>query len=98
MLGAAATARRGVPAERLGEEAGRALRAEIESGATLDMHAADQMLVYAALANSLSPFTVRTLSSHASTTMWLNERFLPAEFGVAQAGQLLRVDCRPRLI
>jgi RNA 3'-terminal phosphate cyclase (ATP) len=98
VLGAAATAQRGVTAERLGEEAGRALRAEIESGATLDMHAADQMLVYAALANGSSHFTVRALSSHASTTMWLIERFLPVEFGVAQAGQLLRVDCRPRLL
>jgi len=48
--------------------------------------------------NAKKPFTVRTLSSHASSTMWLNERFLPAEFGVAQAGQLLRVDCRPQLI
>lgn len=98
MLGAAATAQRGVPAERLGEEAGRALRAEIESGATLDLHAADQMLVYAALADGPSHFTVRTLSSHASTTLWLIRHFLPVEFEVAPAGQLLRVDCRPRLI
>ena len=97
VLGAATTAQRGVPAERLGDEVGRALRAEIESGATLDVHAADQLLVYAALANGPSHFTVRTLSSHASTTMWVIERFLPVEFGVAQVGQLWRVDCRPRL-
>lgn len=97
VLGAATTAQRGVPAERLGDEVGRALRAEIESGATLDVHAADQLLVYAALASGPSHFTVRTLSSHASTTMWVIERFLPVEFGVAQVGQLWRVDCRPRL-
>ena len=97
VLGAAATAQRAVPAERLGDEAGRALRAEIESGATLDVHAADQLLVYAALANGLSRFTARTLSSHARTTMWLIEHFLPIEFDAAQAGPLWRVDCRPRL-
>ena len=97
VLGAATTAQRGVPAERLGDEVGRALCAEIESGATLDVHAADQLLVYAALAGGPSHFTVRTLSSHASTAMWLIERFLPVEFGVAQVGQLWRVDCRPRL-
>lgn len=97
VLGAATTAQRGVPAERLGEEAGHALRAEIESGATLDVHAADQMLVYIALANGRSHFTARTLSSHASTTMWLIEQFLPVEFGVVQSGQLWRVDCRARL-
>lgn len=97
VLGSAATAQRGVPAERLGEEAGGALRAEIESGATLDVHAADQMLVYAALANGPSHFTSRTLSSHASTTMWLIEHFLPVEFGAARTGPLWHVDCRPRL-
>jgi RNA 3'-phosphate cyclase len=97
VLGSAATAQRGVPAERLGEEAGGALRAEIESGATLDVHAADQMLVYAALANGPSHFTSRTLSSHASTTMWLIEHFLPVEFGAVRTGPLWHVDCRPRL-
>lgn len=97
VLGSAATAQRGVPAERLGEEAGCALRAEIESGATLDVHAADQMLVYAALANGPSHFTSRTLSSHASTTMWLIEHFLPVEFGAVRTGPLWHVDCRPRL-
>jgi RNA 3'-terminal phosphate cyclase (ATP) len=97
VLGAAATAQRGVPAERLGDEAGRALRAEIESGATLDVHAADQLLVYAALASGLSRFTARTLSSHARTTMWLIDQFLPVEFDATQAGLLWRVDCRPRL-
>lgn len=97
VLGAAATAQRGVPAEQLGAEAGHALRADIESGATLDVHAADQMLVYCALADGPSHFTVRTLSSHARTTLWLIGHFLPVEFGVRQAGPLWRVDCRPRL-
>jgi RNA 3'-terminal phosphate cyclase (ATP)/RNA 3'-terminal phosphate cyclase (GTP) len=97
VLGAAATAQRGVPAERLGDEAGRALRAEIESGATLDVHAADQLLVYAALASGPSRFTARTLSSHARTTMWLIEQFLPVAFDAVQAGPLWRVECRPRL-
>ncbi|MDO9215725.1 MAG: RNA 3'-terminal phosphate cyclase [Lacisediminimonas sp.] len=97
VLGAAATAQRGVPAERLGDEAGRALRTEIESGATLDVHAADQLLVYAALASGPSRFTARTLSSHARTTLWLIGQFLPVEFDAVQAGLLWRVDCRLRL-
>lgn len=97
VLGAAATAQRGVPAERLGDEAGRALRAEIESGATLDVHAADQLLVYAALASGPSRLTARTLSSHARTTMWLIEQFLPVAFDAVQAGLLWRVGCRSRL-
>jgi RNA 3'-terminal phosphate cyclase (ATP)/RNA 3'-terminal phosphate cyclase (GTP) len=97
VLGAATTAQRGVPAEQLGTEAGQALRAEMESGATLDVHAADQMLVYCALANGASRFSVRALSSHARTTMWLIEHLLPVEFGLAHAGPLWRLECHRRL-
>lgn len=90
-LGAATTAQRGVPAEQLGSEAGRLLREEILSGATLDIHAADQVLIYLALAGGSSRFLARSLSSHAATTIWLLEQFLPVRFGVSQAGHLVRI-------
>jgi len=66
-----------VPAERLGEGAGQVLRAELEAGAALDVHAADQLLIYAAQARGTSRFTVREVSQHARTVMWLIEQFLP---------------------
>ncbi len=81
-LGAAVVAQRGVSAERLGAAAGAALRADLESGAGLDLHAADQLLVYAALAAGESRLTVRSLSLHAETAMWLIEQFLPVRFRV----------------
>jgi RNA 3'-terminal phosphate cyclase (ATP)/RNA 3'-terminal phosphate cyclase (GTP) len=95
VLGAAATAQRGIPAERLGEDAGRAMAEEISSGATLDFHAADQLLVYLALAKGHSCFLARSLSSHATTTMWLAEQFLPVRFTVKEIDRLVRVDVRP---
>ena len=90
-LGAAVVAQRGVTAERLGEEAGRALRADLESGAAVDLHAADQLLVYAALAGAGSSFTVRELSLHARTAIWLIERFLPVRFELGQRDGCCRV-------
>ncbi|MCS6787348.1 MAG: RNA 3'-terminal phosphate cyclase [Thiobacillaceae bacterium] len=92
-LGAAVVAQRGVPAERLGAEAAQALRQDLASGAALDVHAADQLLIYAALAAGDSLFSVRALSSHAETAMWLIAQCLPVRFAVeAQAGrQLVRV-------
>lgn len=96
-LGAATTAQRGVPAEQLGSEAGRLLREEILSGATLDIHAADQVLIYLALAGGSSCFLARSLSSHAATTIWLLEQFLPARFGVSQAGHLVRIKMGPNM-
>lgn len=96
-LGAAATVQRGVPAEQLGSEAGQLLREEILSGATLDIHAADQVLIYLALAGGSSRFLARNLSSHAATAIWLLEQFLPVRFSVSQAGHLVRIKMEPNM-
>ncbi|MCD6734137.1 MAG: hypothetical protein LT103_11150 [Burkholderiaceae bacterium] len=82
LLGAGRVAQRGVPAEQLGTEAAAELRNDLGSGAALDIHAADQLLVYFALAGPGSCFTTRALSSHARTAIWLIEQFLPVRFDV----------------
>lgn len=92
ILGGSALAERGVPAERVAESAAKELHAEITSGATLDVHTADQMLIYLALADGPSTFLCRTFSSHAQTAIWLLEQFLPVRFEISQAGTLVRVD------
>ena len=97
ILGASAIAQRGVSAETLGAEAGRLLREEVSAGATLDIHAADQALIYIALAGGRSCFLARKLSSHALTTIWLLEQFLPVRFNIVEAGSLVRVEVIPQL-
>lgn len=82
VVGAATVAQRGVPAERLGRAVGQALRADLEAGAALDEHAADQLLLYAAQARGRSLLTVRRVSLHAQTVLWLLEQFLPVRFRV----------------
>jgi len=94
VLGAGRVAQRGVRAEQLGEEAGGDLAADIGAGVTLDGHASDQLLVYLALAGGESRFTTRVLSSHARTTMWLIERFLPVHFETAVRGDAVSVVVR----
>jgi RNA 3'-terminal phosphate cyclase (ATP) len=84
-----------VRAETLGREAGAELALEIASGAMLDEHAADQVLVFLAMAARPSSFTVRQVSSHASTAMWLLGHFLPVKFEVVPEGALSRVLIRP---
>ncbi|HSC94807.1 MAG TPA: RNA 3'-terminal phosphate cyclase [Burkholderiales bacterium] len=91
VLGAARVARIGVRAETLGEAVGRELRADLEAGATADVHAADQLPVYLALAGGESSFTAREITRHAETAMWLIGRFLPVRFAVEPAGMLFRV-------
>ncbi|HSO06321.1 MAG TPA: RNA 3'-terminal phosphate cyclase, partial [Pelomicrobium sp.] len=71
------------------------LRAEMGSQAAVDLHASDQILIYLALAGGRSAITARALSTHAATTIWLIEQFLPVRFDVSTAGALTRIACRP---
>lgn len=89
VLGAGRVAERGVRAEALGEAAGSELAADLAANAGLDGHAADQILVYLALAGGR--FSTRRLSSHALTAMWLIEQFMPVRFDVASGPGLARV-------
>ena len=90
VLGAGRVAERGVRAEALGEAAGEELAADLAAGAAVDVHAADQLLVYFALAGG-GALTTRSVSLHARTCMWLIEQFLPVHFKVSQAGALSRI-------
>jgi len=95
LLGAGRVAERGVRAESLGAAAGDELAADLAAGAALDVHAADQLLVYLALAGG-GAFTTRAISRHAETAMWLIAQFLPVSFDVSRAGGLARVAVAPR--
>lgn len=95
LLGASALAERGVPAEALGQQAAEALRADLEAGATLDVHAADQLLPYLALASGPSSFLVREISGHTRTILDLLPRFLPVAFREEEDERLTRIDVVP---
>jgi len=96
VLGAAAVAQRGVPAEAVATGAVRGLIAELDAGATLDVHASDQLLVYLAIARGSSSFTVREVTSHTRTTAWLLEQFLPVRITFQASGERYRADIHPR--
>lgn len=95
LLGNATVAQKGVPAEQLGHQVGQALAQDLECGATVDVHAADQLLIYAALATGPSYFTVRQVSQHAQTAMWLIEQFLAVRFTVEPWQGIRRIEVVP---
>jgi len=95
LLGGAEVAQRGVPAEEIASRAIRALKAELDAGSTLDIHASDQLLVYLSLANMPSSFTVREVSSHLRTTAWLMEEFLPVRVVISAEVGRHRVEIVP---
>jgi RNA 3'-phosphate cyclase len=82
-LGASAVARRGVPAEDVAEEAASALCADLEAGATLDIHASDQLLVYLARAREPSEYLVTHPTQHAETMLELLSLFLPLSWTIS---------------
>lgn len=68
---------RGKPAEEVADEAVDQLLAFVRSGATVEAHLADQLLIPMALASGRSTMTVERITDHLATNAWVIERFLP---------------------
>ncbi len=84
VLGADCLGEKGVPAERVGTDAANSLLKEMSAPVTVDVHCADQLLLYMALAQGSSKIRARALSSHAETNVWVIERFLGRRFKIEE--------------
>lgn len=85
--GCSALGAKGKPAEQVGREAAEGFRRFVKSRATVDLHLADQILLYAALAEGTSTFTVEAITEHFRTNMWVIEQFLGPCFTVLETAQ-----------
>jgi len=65
----------------VGRAAAREIITELGSWAAVDVHLADQLIPYMGLARGGS-FTVREVSGHTRTNIWVVEQFLGVEFGI----------------
>jgi RNA 3'-phosphate cyclase len=92
VVGANVLGERGIPAEKLGKNAANTLMQDIDSKALVDVYSADQLLIYMALAKGYSSFTVRELSNHARTHIWLIEKLLEVKFNIEDFEGLKRVS------
>ena len=82
--GFSALGRRGLPAERVADQAVDELLDYLASGAAVDAHLADQLVAFLALASSPSSFTCPTLSRHLRTVAWTVQQFLPASIELGE--------------
>jgi len=73
---------RGHPAEQSGIDAAKDLLQEMQNGSTIDVHTADQLLPYMAMADGKSSFVVSRISKHLLSQMDTLESFLNVRFGV----------------
>jgi RNA 3'-terminal phosphate cyclase (ATP) len=77
--------KRGKPAEQVAEEACAALLHHYRSGAALEQHLADQLVLPAALCRDESVFSVDRVSPHLVTNAWVIRRFGLARIDINQA-------------
>lgn len=78
--------------EVVGREAASALAQEIGAKATLDIHLADLLVPYMALAEDNSVFLTRLFTDHLETNIWLAEKFLDVKFHIQKTGNLFKVE------
>lgn len=85
LAGFSAQGKRGKPAEQVAEEACFALLHHYRSGAALEQHLADQLILPAALCRGESVFGVERISPHLVTNAWVVERFGLARIDIIPA-------------
>ena len=89
ILGKDGLGEKGKRAEDVGKEVGLELKKSIESDACLDKFMADQILIFAALAEGISEFTIEEFSEHVNTNILTCEKILNVKF--EKEGNKIRV-------
>ncbi len=80
------------PSEIVGREAAENLCKELKAKPTVDMHLADMLVPYVALAEGNSIYLTRTVTDHLDTNIWLAQKILDVRFDVSRVGNLYRVE------
>ena len=89
--GGSALGKRRLPAEKVGKAAAGEIITELGSWAAVDVHLADQLIPYMGLAGGGS-FTVREVSGHTRTNIWVVEQFLGVEFRIEEKKDVFKIS------
>jgi RNA 3'-terminal phosphate cyclase (ATP) len=89
LLGADRAGAPGRPSEAIADAVARMLLDDLESGATVDRHLGDQLVLYAALADGISEYIVPAVTDHVDANCWLAAQVLGA--AVEVAGRRVRI-------
>jgi RNA 3'-terminal phosphate cyclase (ATP) len=92
VLGADAIGELRKPSELVGRDAAEKLYQELSAMPTVDVHLADMLVPYIALAEGKSTILVRELSEHLKTNIWLSEKMLNQQFNIQQLKGLYRIE------
>jgi RNA 3'-terminal phosphate cyclase (ATP) len=81
-LGASSLGDRGKPAEKVGSEATSSLISQIKTGANVDKHTADHLILPCSLAEGVSEFKVSEITLHTLTAIEMARVFTDSEITV----------------
>lgn len=79
LIGSDMAGKVGRGSEAIGRHVARALIEDIEQGATVDRFLADQLIIYAALANGVSEYLIPSLTDHVESNLWLVQEIIGAK-------------------
>jgi len=80
------------PAESVGEEAASLILSELASASTVDVHLADQLIPYIALAEGHSAFKVREITGHLRTNIYIVRQFLDVEIAIRREDDIFIIE------
>ncbi|MBC7114970.1 MAG: RNA 3'-terminal phosphate cyclase [Archaeoglobi archaeon] len=92
--GACDLGEKGRPAEDVGRKCAEMLREELSSRGAVDMHLADQLIIYMALGGS-SEITTSKITNHTRSSIWVVEKFLDVRFEIEEEERMARITCSP---
>jgi len=79
LLGADRAGKRGRSSESIAEFVVSTLMEDLRTGATTDRHLADQLILFAALAEGQTEYIVPKVTEHVQSNLWLVEKILGAK-------------------
>jgi RNA 3'-terminal phosphate cyclase (ATP) len=92
ILGSDNIGKKGVRAEKIGEDCARELLKSIESKAALDKFMADQIIPFLALASGESKVKVEEITDHCETNMKVCEMLIGTKFQVDKENKIISVS------
>lgn len=78
LIGADQAGKIGRKSESIAEYVVKSLQEDLKSGATVDRHLADQLILFAALADGITQYRIPAITDHVESNLWLVKTILAA--------------------
>ncbi|XP_049876981.1 RNA 3'-terminal phosphate cyclase isoform X2 [Pectinophora gossypiella] len=93
VVGSDGLGKRGVEPIEVGRKAGEELRKVLESGACVDSHVQDQLIIYMALAAGKSTVKAGEITLHTQTAIYIAETIAKTKFTITPCGEHNLIQC-----